>query len=116
MSVAEARATKDSRLDSGQLAPELRLRRRLRWMFQALLAVVVLLAGFNYAVNPYGAWRLHLISPIFRYSNRQRLVVPYLIRVAQPQIVLLGDSRTALGFPIPQYERDQVCQWFAFQF
>jgi len=108
MSVAEARATKDSRLDSGQLAPELRLRRRLRWMFQALLAVVVLLAGFNYAVNPYGAWRLRLISPIFRYSNRQRLVVPYLIRVAQPQIVLLGDSRTALGFPIPQYERDQV--------
>lgn len=108
MTAAEARAAAAPLLNAVRLAPELRLRRRLRRMFQALLAVVVLLAGFNYAVNPYGAWRLHLISPIFRYSNRQRLVVPYLIRVAQPQIVLLGDSRTALGFPIPQYERDQV--------
>jgi hypothetical protein len=108
MIVADARALGGPRSDPVEFAPESRPRRRLRWMFQALLGVVVLLAGFNYAINPYGAWRLHLISPIFRYSNRQRLVVPYLIRVAQPQTVLFGDSRTALGFPIPQYERDQV--------
>jgi hypothetical protein len=108
MIVADDRIVKAPASDPVEFAPDVPLRRRLRRMFQALLLVVAGLAGFNYAINPYGAWRAHLVNPIFRYSNRQRLVVPYLIRVAQPEVVLFGDSRTALGFPIPQYERDKV--------
>jgi hypothetical protein len=82
--------------------------RRIRLMF-ALTAVLI--AGgiaLTWLLNPFGATRSRFIDPIFRKIKRERLATPYLLRVAQPETVLLGSSRVLMGMRIEQGERDGV--------
>ena len=59
----------------------------------------------NYLFNPYGAWRIALIDPIFRRVEHERVVMPYLLRTAEPDTLLLGSSRVYMGMHIEQGER-----------
>jgi len=71
----------------------------------------VLIAGgiaLTWLLNPYGATRSRFIDPIFRKIKQERLATPYLLRVAQPESVLLGSSRVRMGMRIEQGERDGV--------
>ncbi len=71
----------------------------------------VLIAGgiaLTWLLNPYGATRSNFIDPIFRKIKRERLATPYLLRVAQPETLLLGSSRVLMGMRIDQGERDGV--------
>jgi hypothetical protein len=62
-------------------------------------------AAINYVVNPYGAWRIELFNPIFRNILDERVAIPYMIRSAQPELLLIGDSRVRWGMGIEQGER-----------
>jgi len=75
-------------------------------MLIALAVMVAGVAGFNYAVNPFGAWRIDLVSPIYRTTEPTRVAIPYLIRIAEPRVLIIGDSRAELGIPIAQGYRD----------
>jgi hypothetical protein len=75
-------------------------------MLIALATAVVGVAGFNYTVNPFGAWPNQLVNPIYRSTDRTRVAIPYLIRTLEPRILILGDSRAELGIPISQGYRD----------
>jgi len=77
-------------------------------MFAALATLVGALVSINYLVNPFGAWRINLIDPIFRNIDQSRLATPYKIRVARPHTIVLGNSRVAVGMQIQQLERDGV--------
>jgi hypothetical protein len=77
-------------------------------MFAALALLVGALISINYLVNPFGAWRINLIDPIFRNIDQSRLATPYQIRVARPHTIVLGNSRVAVGMQIQQLERDGV--------
>ena len=84
------------------------LPRRIRLMF-ALTGVLI--AGgiaLTWLLNPFGATRSRLIDPIFRRIKRERLATPYMLRVAQPETILLGSSRVLMGMRIEQGERDGV--------
>ncbi len=70
-----------------------------------------LIAGgiaLTWALNPYGATSSELINPIFRKIKQERLAIPYLLRVAQPETILLGSSRVLMGMRIEQGERDGI--------
>ncbi|MDO8433702.1 MAG: hypothetical protein Q7S58_14960 [Candidatus Binatus sp.] len=81
-------------------------RRRLILMFVLTALVVAIGVVANYLFNPYGAWRSAWIDPIFRRVEHERVVMPYLLRTAQPETVLLGSSRVYMGMHIEQGERD----------
>jgi hypothetical protein len=81
-------------------------RRRLILMFALTALIVAAGTTANYLFNPYGAWRNTLIDPIFRRVEHERVVMPYLLRTAQPDTVLLGSSRVYMGMHIEQGERD----------
>jgi len=84
------------------------MRRRLVLMF-TLTAIVVAAGIFaNYILNPYGAWRIALIDPIFRKIEHEHVATPYMLRVAEPETILLGSSRVYMGMRIEQGERDGV--------
>jgi hypothetical protein len=71
----------------------------------------VLIAGgiaLTWLLNPLGATRSRFIDPIFRKIKLERVATPYLLRIAQPQTVLLGSSRVRMGMRIEQGERDGV--------
>jgi hypothetical protein len=71
----------------------------------------VLISGgiaLTWLLNPYGATRSKFIDPIFRKVKHERLVTPYLLRVAKPETLLLGSSRVLMGIRIEQGERDGV--------
>ena len=52
--------------------------------------------------------RSKFINPIFRKVKRERLVTPYLLRIARPETLLLGSSRVLMGMRIEQGDRDGV--------
>jgi len=70
--------------------------------------IVTLGVGWNYALNPYGAWRIALLPSVFRTVQHERMVDPYLLRSARPSTILLGTSRVYMGMPIDQGERSGV--------
>jgi hypothetical protein len=84
------------------------LARRVALMFVALLAFNAMVASFNFLVNPYGAWRVRLISDIYRNVHQERVETPYMIRTAAPSTLLLGSSRMLDGIPIEQGCRDGI--------
>jgi hypothetical protein len=82
--------------------------RRLLLMFALTATVVVGGITLNYALNPYGAWRIEMIDPIFRKVEHERMVTPYLLRTAKPETILLGTSRVLMGMRVEQGERAGV--------
>lgn len=82
------------------------MRRRLTLMFVLTATVVAASILANYLLNPYGAWPVALIDPIFRKIEHERVATPYMLRVAQPETMLLGSSRVYMGMRIEQGERD----------
>jgi hypothetical protein len=74
------------------------------------LTGVLIAAGIALAwlLNPYGATSSRFINPIFRKVKLERLVTPYLLRIARPETVLLGSSRVLMGMRIEQGDRDNV--------
>ena len=79
--------------------------RRIRLAIAGVIGSLGLAAAVNYLVNPYGAWRIELFNPIFRNILDERVAVPYMIRTAEPQTLLIGDSRVRWGMGIEQGER-----------
>ncbi len=77
-------------------------------MFALTAVLIVCGIALTWLLNPYGATRSTLIDPIFRKIKQERLATPYLLRVAQPETVLLGSSRVLMGMRIEQGERDGV--------
>jgi hypothetical protein len=71
-------------------------------------ALVAASALLNYLLNPYGAWRVTLINPVFRKVEHDHLVTPYLLRTVEPETILLGSSRVLMGMRIEQGYRDGV--------
>lgn len=82
--------------------------RRLVMMLLALAAVCAAAVTVNYLINPYGAWRIALIDPIFRADNDARMTTPYLVRTTRPHTLLVGSSRVRVGMHIEQGYRDGV--------
>ena len=80
--------------------------RRVVLMLALGAAVVAAAMGFNYAVNPYGAWRVALVDPIYRKLVADRAQMPYLLRTTAPVTVLIGSSRVQMGMRIEQGYRD----------
>ena len=80
--------------------------RRLRLMFGLTALLLGIAIGFNYLVDPYGAWGNRLVHPIFRQIKRERLATPYFVWTAQPRVLLIGSSRMLMGIRIDQGERD----------
>jgi len=74
------------------------------------LTGVLIAAGIalTWLLNPYGATSSRFINPIFRKVKLERLVTPYLLRLARPETVLLGSSRVLMGIRIEQGDRDNV--------
>ena len=75
-------------------------------MFAALAMLVGALLATNYLVNPFGAWRINLIDPIFRSLDQARLATPYIARTSRPDTLLVGNSRVVLGMEIAQVCRN----------
>jgi hypothetical protein len=86
------------------MAAARRLRLMLSWLVAAVAAVIVL----NILVNPWGAWRFHLVPGKYRRVRAERVVTPYLLRTAAPDTLLLGSSRTLYGMKIEQGVHDGV--------
>ncbi len=82
--------------------------RRLILMLIALGAFCALAISFNYAVNPYGAWRIRLVDPFYREDADARLMTPYLIRTVDPRMLIVGSSRVRIGMRIKQGYHDGV--------
>jgi len=82
--------------------------RRVVLMLALGAAVVAAGMGFNYVVNPYGAWRVALVDPIYRKLVADRAQMPYLLRTTAPVTVLIGSSRVQMGMRIEQGYRDGV--------
>jgi hypothetical protein len=79
-------------------------------MLAALCVVLVPLMGFNWLVDPYGAWggtsigKIYLEVPI----GQERVRTPYRLRSERPATLLVGSSRVLYGMPIEQGYRDGV--------
>ncbi len=86
------------------MAAARRLRLMLTWLIAAVAAVIV----FNILVNPWGAWRVHLVPGKYRRVRFERVVTPYLLRTSSPDTLLLGSSRTLYGMKIEQGVHDGV--------
>jgi hypothetical protein len=80
--------------------------RRLRLMLFGFAIAVGAVAALNFLVNPWGAWRFHLVAGKYRRVREDRLVTPYLLRTSAPQTLLLGSSRVLYGMKIEQGVRD----------
>jgi hypothetical protein len=83
-------------------------RRRLALMLMLTTAAIAVCVGLNFALNPYGAWQVRLIDPVFRKVEQEHVVTPYLLRSTEPEMLLLGSSRVWRGMRIEQGERDGV--------
>jgi hypothetical protein len=77
-------------------------------MIVLMVALDALAMCFNYVVNPYGAWRIALINPIFRKLTGDRAQMPYQLRTAAPETILIGSSRVQVAMRIEQGYRDGV--------
>jgi len=77
-------------------------------MIVTMVALDAIAMCVNYVVNPYGAWRIALINPIFRKLTGDRAQMPYQLRTTTPETVLIGSSRVQVGMRIEQGYRDGV--------
>jgi hypothetical protein len=77
-------------------------------MFALTAALVGAVAALDFSLNPYGAWPVELINPVFRKIKNDRLGTPYLLHVAEPETLLVGSSRVLMGMRIEQGYRDGV--------
>jgi hypothetical protein len=84
------------------------LSRRIRLMFALTGLLIAGGIALTWLLNPFGATRSRFIDPIFRKVKRERLATPYMLRIAQPETLLLGSSRVLMGMRIEQGERDGV--------
>jgi hypothetical protein len=83
--------------------------RFLRHFFTAVVAIMALIGGFNYAIDPFDLWgapRLERLNTIKSIGN-VRFVKPLQVEVRQPETVILGSSRSLYGldprdFPHPE--------------
>jgi hypothetical protein len=75
-------------------------------MFVLMGALIAGATALTWLLNPYGATRGRLIDPVFRKIRQERLTTPYMLRVAQPETLLVGSSRVLMGMRIEQGERD----------
>lgn len=82
------------------------LARRLRLMLTWFCAGLAAVMGFNFLVNPLGAWRHRLVPGRYRRVNLERVVMPYLLHTSTPQTLLLGSSRVRFGMQIVQGVKD----------
>lgn len=73
-----------------------------------LSAFVAAVAAFNGLANPYGAWPVSMIDPIYHRGGEGRVGTPYRLRIEHPTIVLVGSSRVMIGMRIEQGSRDGV--------
>jgi hypothetical protein len=76
----------------------------------AALSIVLLAGamGFNYSVNPYGAWRSAAVDPIYRELTGDRAQMPYQLWTTAPETLLIGSSRVQVGMRIEQGYRAGV--------
>ena len=77
-------------------------------MMLYLSAFLAAVAAVNWIVNPYGAWPVSLIDPIYRKGGEQRVATPYQLYAEQPTTLLVGSSRVMLGLKIEQGMRAGV--------
>ncbi len=77
-------------------------------MFALTVVVIAGAMGFNYLVNPYGAWRCALVYPIFRNLTGDRAQMPYQLWTTAPETLLIGSSRVQQGMRIEQGYRAGV--------
>jgi hypothetical protein len=81
-------------------------RRRLRLMMLCLLLFLAAVAALNWLANPYGAWSVAVIDPIYRIPEsarnepEERIITAYHLRTEQPATLLVGSSRVLWGIPI----------------
>jgi hypothetical protein len=77
-------------------------------MLALAAAIVGGVAALDFLLNPYGAWHIALIDPVFRKIKNDRLSTPYLLRAAEPETLLVGSSRVLMGMRVEQGYRDGV--------
>jgi len=77
-------------------------------MFALTVVLIAGATGFNYLVNPYGAWRCELINPIYRNLTGDRAQMPYQLWTTAPETLLIGSSRVQVAMRIEQGYRDGV--------
>jgi hypothetical protein len=81
-------------------------------MLLSLVGLLGAVAGVNWAVNPYGAWRTTLVDPVYRHTwidddeVGERVTTAYRIRVEQPTTLLVGSSRVLNGMPVEPGDQD----------
>jgi hypothetical protein len=83
-------------------------RRRLRLMLLLLVASLGGTAGFSWLMNPFGRWEVAVVGRRYRSADptvctehqRERMTVPYRLRAAHPEVVLVGSSRVQCGLAI----------------
>jgi hypothetical protein len=85
-----------------------KLPRRIFLMLSFTAVIVAACMALNYVLNPYGAWRIALIDPVFSRIKDERVQVPYLLRATEPETLLVGSSRIMVGMRIEQGYRDGV--------
>jgi hypothetical protein len=78
---------------------------RLRLMALYLFAFLAAVATVNWLANPYGAWPVSAIDPIYRKGGAERVATPFRLRAEQPTIMLVGSSRVMFGMKIEQGAR-----------
>jgi hypothetical protein len=77
-------------------------------MFALTVVLIAAAMGFNYSVNPYGAWRRAMVDPIFRNLTGDRAQMPYQLWTTAPETLLIGSSRVQEGLRIEQGYRAGV--------
>ncbi len=82
--------------------------RRIQLMFALTGVLIASGIALTWLLNPLGATRCSFIDPIFRKIKVERVAIPYLLQIEQPETVLLGSSRIRMGMRIEQGERDGV--------
>jgi hypothetical protein len=84
------------------------LTRRIALMFALTGVLIAGAIGFNYSINPYGAWRSTLIDPVYRNLTGDRAQMPYQLWTTTPETLLIGSSRVQMGMRIEQGYRAGV--------
>jgi hypothetical protein len=82
--------------------------RRIALMFAVTAVLLTGAIGFNYSINPYGAWRSTLIDPLYRNLTGDRAQMPYQLWTTTPETLLIGSSRVQMGMRIEQGYRAGV--------
>jgi len=84
----------------------------IKHLFLSLLLSLLLILSFNWLIDPYGMYWSPLIEGLnnkkVEASTRSRLTKDYVIKVRQPEVVLIGNSRIEMGLnPESSYFRNK---------